>query len=201
METNKIKEVYGDAHSFLMAFSPEKQILVSDLDEAISNNYPTIHEICIAYGEETVKGWICAHIVNLTCFANCSELAKEQVQELSAIIMKECLQRKISELLHFFYCMKSNRLVCINGNISPVVITYNLRQYLAEANTRKWVLSILSIEENKKVFLIVEDQPKTKVYARVFRSKENAEKALEERDYRTGERLYPGCHIIERTIE
>lgn len=58
------------------------------------------------------------------------------------------------------------------------------------------------METNKqKVYLIVEDQPKTKVYARVFGSKENAEKALEERDHRTGERLYPGCHIIERTIE
>ena len=37
------------------------------------------------------------------------------------------------------------------------------------------------METNKqKVYLIVEDQPKTKVYARVFGSKENAEKALEE---------------------
>lgn len=55
--------------------------------------------------------------------------------------------------------------------------------------------------KNQKVWLIVEDQPKTKVYARVFGSKESAEKALQERDERTGERLYPACHVIERTIE
>ena len=57
--------------------------------------------------------------------------------------------------------------------------------------------------ETKKinVYLIVEDQPKTKVYARVFGTKESAEKALEERDDRTGVKLYPNCHIIERTIE
>lgn len=53
----------------------------------------------------------------------------------------------------------------------------------------------------KKVFLIVEDQPRTKVYARVFASKESAENALQERDERTGEKRYPACHVIERTIE
>ena len=58
------------------------------------------------------------------------------------------------------------------------------------------------METNKqKVYLIVEDQPKTKVYARVFRSKGSAEEALQERDERTGEKLYPTCHIIERRLE
>lgn len=58
------------------------------------------------------------------------------------------------------------------------------------------------METNKqKVYLIVEDQPKTKVYARVFGSKESAENALQERDKRTGERLYKACHVIERIVE
>ena len=58
------------------------------------------------------------------------------------------------------------------------------------------------METNKqKVYLIVEDQPRTKVYARVFGSKESAENALQERDERTGEKRYPACHVIERTIE
>lgn len=58
------------------------------------------------------------------------------------------------------------------------------------------------METNKqKVYLIVEDQPKTKVYARVFGTQESAEKALQERDERTGERLYPACHVIERIVE
>ena len=58
------------------------------------------------------------------------------------------------------------------------------------------------METNKQtVFLIVKDQPKTKVYARVFGTKERAEKALEGRDERTGEKIYTDCHIVERTIE
>lgn len=53
----------------------------------------------------------------------------------------------------------------------------------------------------QKVYLIVEDYPYTKVYARVFSTEEKAKAALRERDDLTGERLYPDCHIIERTIE
>ena len=52
-----------------------------------------------------------------------------------------------------------------------------------------------------KVYLIVDDLPKTKVYCRVFKTKERAEKAIEERDDRTGEMLYPACHVVERIIE
>jgi len=53
----------------------------------------------------------------------------------------------------------------------------------------------------QKVYLIVEDAPYTKVYARVFSNEEKAQKAMEERDDVTGERLYPDCHVIEREIE
>ena len=53
----------------------------------------------------------------------------------------------------------------------------------------------------QKVYLIVEDYPYTKVYARVFSTEEKANEALKERDDLTGLRLYPDCHVIERTIE
>lgn len=58
------------------------------------------------------------------------------------------------------------------------------------------------MEEKQKVYLIVQDKPYGKVYARVFGSYDKAEKAMNERDKRTGEKLYPEpCHIIEREIE
>ena len=53
----------------------------------------------------------------------------------------------------------------------------------------------------QKVYLIVQDKPVRKVFARVFSSVEKAEKAMNERDERSGEKLYTDCHIIERTIE
>lgn len=198
MEINEIKEMYGNAESFLQAFCPDKQIVFSDLDRAITDNYPTMQEICLTYGEDIAEAWASAQIAYLACFSNSNAFTKGMFKELSKIIVKECQLRKISEILHFFYCLKSCRYVSTDGKVSPMAITFCLRQFLSEVNDRNW---FLALEHNKKVFLIVDDQPKTKVYARVFRSKENAEKALEERDDRTGEKLYPHCHIIERTIE
>ena len=54
---------------------------------------------------------------------------------------------------------------------------------------------------SQKVYLIVETKAVAKVFARVFETQEKAEKAMNERDERTGERLYPECHVIERNIE
>ena len=110
----------------------------------------------------------------------------------------ECQDLKVSEVLHFFYCLKSGRLHAVSDSKSPMSVIVNLQCFLSERNSLIWLSETESI---RRVFLIIEDQPKTKVYARVFRTRESAEKALEERDYRTGERLYPACHIIERTIE
>lgn len=63
--------------------------------------------------------------------------------------------------------------------------------------------SIHQIFENmeEKVYLIVKNQEDPKVFARVFKTQEKAEKVLNERDERTGERLYPQCRVIERTLE
>ena len=57
------------------------------------------------------------------------------------------------------------------------------------------------IKNMEKVYLIVKNQNDPKVIARVFKTQEKAEKVMNERDERTGERLYPECHVIERTIE
>jgi len=53
----------------------------------------------------------------------------------------------------------------------------------------------------QKVYLIVETST-PKVYARVFETQEKAKQAINERDHRTGERIYPHpCHVVERIIE
>ena len=64
-----------------------------------------------------------------------------------------------------------------------------------------WWCIVIQEPKEQKVYLIVQDKSFGKVFARVFGSYEKAEKALNERDERTGEKLYPDCHIIERTIE
>lgn len=211
METNKeylkdldfperikaIKERFGDLDSFLMKVSPEAQVLMSDFHKAVSDDYPTLDDVCLTYGKNAAKNWLCSQIVSLAIFGDAMNLTKGQIEELASIIAIEFKDLKVSEVLHFFYCFKSGRLHTSEA-ISPMSVIISLRDFMYKRNTKLW---FDSIERVGKVYLIVEDLPKTKVYGRVFKTKERAEKALEERDVKTHERLYPSCHIVERTIE
>lgn len=211
METNKeywkdldfperikaIKERFGDLDSFLMKVSPEAQVLMSDFHKAVSDDYPTLDDVCLTYGKNAAKNWLYSQIVSLAIFGDAMNLTKGQIEELASIIAIEFKDLKVSEVLHFFYCFKSGRLHTSEA-ISPMSVIISLRDFMYKRNTKLW---FDSIERVGKVYLIVEDLPKTKVYGRVFKTKERAEKALEERDVKTHERLYPSCHIVERTIE
>lgn len=210
METNKkylknlesserikaIKERFGDLDSFMMVI-PEAQVLMSDFNKAVSDDYPTLDDVSLTYGKNAAKNWLCSQIVSLAIFGDAMNLTKGQIEELASIIAIEFKDLKVSEVLHFFYCFKSGRLHTSEA-ISPMSVIISLRDFMYKRNTKLW---FDSIERVGKVYLIVEDLPKTKVYGRVFKTKERAEKALEERDVKTHERLYPACHVVERIIE
>lgn len=205
METNKdlskleaperikaVKETFGEFEDFLVKASPKCQISFSDKEKALLGNYPTLKDICLTYGNDAAAKWIISQVVDLGEFADANNMTEYQFIELASVIAKKCQDLKISEVLNFFYQMKSGQLP-ITDKLSPLFVIVNLRNFLYKRQDMLWNM--------KKVYMIVEDQPKTKVYARVFLTKEGAEKALEERDERTGERLYPTCHVIERIIE
>ena len=197
MEEKEFKEKFGGKEDFFMKFNPEKQISMSEKEIAIFGDFPTLQAICLAYGENTAKEWLLPHIVDLAVYYSARHLTNGQFQELAAIIDKECKDLKVSEVMHFFYCLKAGRLN-VSEQLSPMSVIVSLRNFLSERNGLLW--DKYKVDLNK-VYLLVEDHPKTKVYARVFKTQESAEKALQERDERTGERLYPACHVIERIIE
>ena len=205
METNKdlskleaperikaVKEKFGEFEDFLVKANPKCQISFSDFEKALLGNYPTLKDICLTYGNDATAKWLLPQVVDLGEFAGANNMTKSQFIELASVIARECQDLKISEVLNFFYQMKSAQLP-ITDKLSPLSVIVNLRNFLYKRQDMLWNM--------KKVYMIVEDQPKTKVYARVFLTKESAEKALEERDERTGERLYPACHVIERIVE
>ena len=214
METNKkylknlesserikaIKERFGDLDSFLMKVSPEAQVLMSDFRKAVLDDYPTLDDVFLTYGKNAVKTWLCAQIVNLAIFGN-ANLTKGQIEELASIIAVEFKKLKVSEILHFFYCFNTGRLHTFKA-ISPMSVIISLHDFMSNRHAKLLLDSAeIILKRADKVYLIVDDMPKTKVYCRVFKTQERAEKAIEERDDRTGERLYPACHVVERTIE
>ena len=200
-----IVERFGDKDSFLMKSNPEMQCSFSDRERAVFGEYPTVKDVNLAYGKDVAKYWLYSHVADLAIYTGADNMTKNQIAELASVIATECQDLKVSEILHFFYCLKSGRLRAASENKSPMSVIVNLRSFLSERNALIWRRETDLVRQfflnMKKVYLIAGDQPKTKVYARVFRKKEKAEKALEERDNITGERLYPNCHIIERTIE
>jgi hypothetical protein len=197
-ESDRIKEIkgrFGGAESFLEKVNPDVQIHFSDFDKVVSESdyYPSINDLCITYGKNFAAKWLVPHINNLTLFTGAKNITEQQHEELAKIIAKEFEWLPINAVLNFFYCVKSCKFPRIDENISPMAITSYMRQFFYRYNALHWFAN--------SVFLIVGNQPETKVYARIFGTKIKAEKALKERDERTGERLYPNCHIIERTIE
>lgn len=197
-ESDRIKEIkgrFGGAESFLEKVNPDVQIHFSDFDKVVSESdyYPSINDLCITYGKNFAAKWLVPHINNLTLFTGAKNITEQQHEELAKIIAKEFEWLPINAVLNFFYCVKSCKFPRIDENISPMAITSYMRQFFYRYNALYWFAN--------SVFLIVGNQPKAKVYARIFGTKIKAEKALKERDERTGERLYPNCHIIERTIE
>jgi hypothetical protein len=189
-----VKETFGEFEDFLVKASPKCQISFSDFEKALLGNYPTLKDICLTYGNDATAKWLLPQVVDLGEFADANNMTKSQFIELASVIARECQDLKISEVLNFFYQMKSAQLP-ITNELSPLSVIVNLRNFLYKCKDMLWNM------KKWKVYMIVEDQPKTKVYARVFLTKESAEKALEERDERTGERLYPACHVIERIVE
>ena len=193
-----IKGKYGDAESFLKKVNPGTQTLCSNFDKVVSESdyYPSLNDLCITYGKNFAAIWLVPQIDNLTLFTGAKNITEQQHEVLAKIIAKEFEWLPITAVLNFFYCIKSCKFPRVDENLSPMAITSYMRQFLWRYNARHWFA-----EKPNSVFLIVDDQPKAKVYARIFGTKIKAEKALKERDERTGERLYPNCHIIERTIE
>jgi hypothetical protein len=171
---------------------------MSDKEEAINGDYLTLEDLDFAYGEGSAKKWLYPQVVDFVSFADAKNISKSQIVFLASMIAEEYKMFKISEVLHFFYRLKSGHYGSITQEISPMYVSYCLKLFRAERNATHW---FNSLERLKKVYLIVGNQPKQKVYARVFRFQKSAEKALQERDERTGERLYKDCHVIERTIE
>lgn len=187
-----VKETFGTFEDFLVKANPTRQISFSDFEKANLGNYPTLKDIYLTYGKMAASQWLYPQVVDLIEFVGANNMTKGQIIELGSVLAKECQELKISEVLNFFYQMKSAQLP-ITDTLSPLSVMVNLRNFLYKRQDILWNM--------KKVYMIVEDQPQTKVYARVFLTRESAEKALEERDERTGERLYPACHVIERIVE
>lgn len=124
-----VKETFGEFEDFLVKASPNCQISFSDFEKALLGNYPTLKDICLTYGNDATAKWLLPQVVDLGEFADANNMTKSQFIELASVIARECQDLKISEVLNFFYQMKSAQLP-ITDKLSPLSVIVNLRNFL-----------------------------------------------------------------------
>ena len=118
-------------------------------------DYPTLIDICNAYGKTFAEQWLYPQIADLSMFTGAKNLDKEQMEGLASIIAAEYRYLKVTELLLFFYFFKTGRYGRFYGSVDPMIITCALRDFIKERN-----ILIDQYEREKKR---LEDESKPKV--------------------------------------
>lgn len=97
-------------------------------------DYPTLADICIAYGKTFSFQWLVPQITDLTLFTGAKNLTKEQIRSLAKVVAAEYHYLKVTELLLFFHRFKTGRYGRFYSSVDPMVITCALRDFIKERN-------------------------------------------------------------------
>ena len=120
---------------FIQKVNPKTQVsFAANPQKAVMGDYPTLTDICIAYGKTFAEQWLYPQITDLTIFTGARNLNKEQVRELASVIAIEYRYLKVTELLIFFYRFKTGHYGRFYGSVDPMVITCALREFVKERN-------------------------------------------------------------------
>lgn len=127
---------FGNRDQFLLKVNPDTQTSFAlKQQQAIMGDYPTLADICIAYGKTFSFQWLVPQITDLTLFTGAKNLTKEQIRSLAKVIAAEYHYLKVTELLLFFHRFKTGRYGRFYGSVDPMVITCALREFLSERNS------------------------------------------------------------------
>ncbi|MDR3142538.1 MAG: hypothetical protein LBU37_12565, partial [Tannerellaceae bacterium] len=129
----RVIERYGDGLNFTATFNPDLQICCAqNIERSFMGDAPTLAAVSQAYPDEQVNTWIMAHLRDLYKFAGVKEkLDFEQMKNLAEIILTEYYYLKASELLLFFYKLKTGIYGKFYGVVDPIVIMNALAEFKA----------------------------------------------------------------------
>lgn len=131
-----IQSKFGNQDSFLQKVNPQTQAAFAvKQQQAVMGNYPTLTDICLAYGKTFSEQWLYPQIADLAMFTGAKNLTKEQMRGLASVIAVEYRYLKVTELLLFFHRFKTGRYGRFYGSVDPMVITCALREFMKERNS------------------------------------------------------------------
>lgn len=124
---------FGDRDSFLAKVNPSRQTYFGkNKERAVIEEFPTLNDICAAYGKTFSAQWLLPQIADLSLFAGVTNINKNQQLELASLIASEYGYLKITEILLFFYNFKMGYYGKFYGRVDPMVITCALRDFLID---------------------------------------------------------------------
>ena len=123
----------GMGESFAKTFNPSLQtICAQNIERSFLGDAPSLALLSQTYPNEQVNTWIIAHLMDLYKFAGVKEKPSfQQVLELAVMIRVEYYYFKASELLLFFFKLKSGEYGTFYGVVDPMVIMAALIEFKA----------------------------------------------------------------------
>ena len=132
VKKNEILQIYGDAHSFALAFNPTVQIKCAmNIERSLTADVPTIRQLLYTYKIEHLQIWMMAQIEDLNEYAGVkNKMATKQMKELASIIIVKSDYLKASEILLFFYKLKAGDFGGFYGTVDPQKVGEYLNAFL-----------------------------------------------------------------------
>ncbi len=129
--TRLVVSRYGDCESFAKKFNPSLQVVCAqNMERSFKGDAPSLALLGETYPDEQVNTWIIAQLMDLYKFAGVKEKPTfQQVLELSVMIRVEYYYLKASELLLFFFKLKSGEYGTFYGVVDPMVIMSALIEF------------------------------------------------------------------------
>ncbi len=137
MSTKSSRELlaaYPDRNAVFAAFTPDKQIRVSeDLDKCFFGGAPSLATLNATYGRQTAAIWLIPQLYNLSEYCGCKDkLQGNPLKECAGIVASEFWYLTVTELMLFFVRFKAGTYGRFYGSIDPLIIMNAIRQFLDE---------------------------------------------------------------------
>lgn len=129
-----VLQKYGSREQFLERMTPDSQKYAAQYPAKafFSESAPTITVLRHAYGENMPAMWMLPQIFDLCEFTGVRKMDERQAINLANVIAQEYGYLKVSELLLFFYRMKTGRYGVFFGAVDPMRIMDALKQFMSE---------------------------------------------------------------------
>jgi hypothetical protein len=130
--TRSVRSRYWNLDGFLKTFNPSFQMrYCENMDRCFFGHAPTLSQLRTAYSRTAPNQWVAIQIVDLCRFVNAKPLGDHQLKELCEIIVMKYHWLKVTELMYFFFKIKSGDYGKFYGAVDPLPIMEALKSFIA----------------------------------------------------------------------